>query len=163
MQRTAGRPERPGTLPLPAAVIDCDHYDGERCTVSGVSVSPKLCDSCLAASSGNPDPENPNWFLASSILLGYSIGKHKNQALAQKAQEAVYAAQCRFNGRDAVKVMGKLPPSPAKTVTPCIHLGKPIRKAGCGCWQKTEHECKAKGGLHVIPSKDCPCGKYEEV
>jgi hypothetical protein len=89
-----------------------------------------LCTRCLDASGGNPDPENPNWFLGSSILMGFYTGKHKDHALTQKAQAAVYRGQSENAGRQVVSKPKPLPvvSAPRK---PCQHLGEFIRSEEC--------------------------------
>lgn len=116
-------------------MIDCKFRkdkDAERstCAPANVEVAASLCRACLEASGGDPDPERPNWFLGSAILVGYGLGRHKNHDAAKKAQEAVYRGQSAYNGRKVIEKPKALAvvSAPRK---PCFYRGEFIRSEEC--------------------------------
>jgi hypothetical protein len=151
-------------------MIDCPHRsspesDMATCGLAKNEVHVTLCAACQAC--GTPDLCEPNWFLASAVLMGYKQGKHNDHDAANVAQTAIIKAQAAASGVNFKQWLGNrrirpLPRREEKT-SKCIHLGREVNRQGCGCWRKGQYECKAQGGLVVIPETNCPCASYEEA
>lgn len=64
--------------------------------------------------------------------------------------------------RDTLPRLLLLAVAPEKSATrpKCEHLGKPLERTACGCWQRWRHQCEVRtdpagAPLVVLPERDC--------
>jgi len=154
---------------LDVVSIDCVHHDDAagKCKLGNVQVDPAMCAACLSSGKGPRDRMNINRHLGSVVLLGYLEGLHGDHDAAERAMRAVVRGHVEDAGMDFREWLREnaLPPvdPPQAKGLRCKHLGKTIKRTGCGCWTNATYECNMQRQLNVIPSIDCPCNEYRPV